>query len=989
MKSSINQKKVKKLKSKFIVGMAIAWALSLPGPAFSQIVPDGNTNTIVNIVDNVTDVTTSTISGVNAFNSFTQFNVNTGNTVNLILPVNTDNLINTISQGVSQIDGILNSIKNSQVGAGNVFLVNPQGIIVGNSGQINVGSLSAITPTQDFVDNFFDSPGVPNEASVTALLNGTSPVNTNAAIINRGKINGSTINLTSGSITNIGMINAKDLHKIVNLEADDINLDENSIIHAGLGKVTINRVTNGDIIISNNGNDVDGLKLSQKELDTIKSCKLNIGNETTTQNIIVNDNLRRNCNLALSAKEGIKTKDIKVGRTLEFLSFGKVKTGNIRVGKDLISKRFNTAFSSKNIYAGNNVKIIHADSIKSERICASNIELIAGGKTTSTVKTGDIYTRQDVINIIGHATETGNIYGKNIKVGGERILETGNIKAKGDINATARELDLGDLTGKNIKFLSESVKVGNIKAYKDISADTDTFFSKNIKTGGNLDISSGNSLDKSMEIITGDIKTGGNVDLAANITETGNIKAGGFVKLTDDNSITTKNICAKDFIELITSQKGDIQTNNLCSCNSIMINVANGNLNTGNINAKQDINISIIDDEQSDSSVTSLKAGKNIDVDVVGEKLATENIKAGEMVSLSASGDTGSTEVITSKDIKAGGPVSLEADTGGTIKTQNISTKSDVIINASNEGVIQTSNINARGIVGVESGGGSAVTTGNICACKGINFDASEAAIGSGNIKTCKDVNLSVFRIGITTGDIKAKGAVTFDVVEGPLETGDIKACKGVSGTADSLGGAEFTSKNIESCATVNIAFGASDNSITTENIKAKGDISLEADTSISTCDLDTPENVTLSSARAIETKQIDAGKNVTGGNITNGNVGKAQSLTTQDINAGENIKLVSDNITTGTITAGGTTELLDDSSIIVNGDINSNDTITLRAGRLTANNLNSSNHINIFADSIELSELKAGNDIYLNKAEHLENVTSLWQAGGKVIITE
>jgi len=134
-----------------------------------QIVADGKTQTQVSVNGNVTDITTSTISGQNAYNSFNYFNVDEGNIANFYLPDSTTNLLNVVSNPVG-INGMVNSIKNGNIG-GNMYFITP-GFVVGESGVLNVGSLKVVTPTQDYINNFFVTPGVPSETETTAVLNG-------------------------------------------------------------------------------------------------------------------------------------------------------------------------------------------------------------------------------------------------------------------------------------------------------------------------------------------------------------------------------------------------------------------------------------------------------------------------------------------------------------------------------------------------------------------------------------------------------------------------------------------------------------------------------------------------------------------------------------------------------------------------------------------------------------------------------------------------
>ena len=127
----------------------------------AMITPDGRTATSVNVSGNTYDVTTSTVSGKNAFNSFSNFDVYKGTTVNLHLPTATLNLINLVRDKKTNIDGILNSIKNGKIG-GNVFILNPHGVAIGKSGVVNVGSLMLSTPNWEFMEQVIAEDGPPN-----------------------------------------------------------------------------------------------------------------------------------------------------------------------------------------------------------------------------------------------------------------------------------------------------------------------------------------------------------------------------------------------------------------------------------------------------------------------------------------------------------------------------------------------------------------------------------------------------------------------------------------------------------------------------------------------------------------------------------------------------------------------------------------------------------------------------------------------------------
>ncbi|MCZ4315718.1 leukotoxin LktA family filamentous adhesin [Comamonadaceae bacterium G21597-S1] len=168
-----------------------------------QIVTDGRTATTLATHSNVTDVMTATQKGANAFNSFVRFDVHQGQVVNLHVPNTANNLINLVSGSVSNIDGMLNAVKNGQVG-GNVWFANPHGMVVGAAGVVNVGSLHLSAPTPAFVDNVFTAPGTPNDGAVAQLLAGTAPRNAGATITIDGTVNAvDTVSVSAGAV-NVG-----------------------------------------------------------------------------------------------------------------------------------------------------------------------------------------------------------------------------------------------------------------------------------------------------------------------------------------------------------------------------------------------------------------------------------------------------------------------------------------------------------------------------------------------------------------------------------------------------------------------------------------------------------------------------------------------------------------------------------------------------------------------------------------------------------------
>lgn len=108
--------------------------------------------------------------------------------------------------GKTNIDGILNSIKNGKIG-GNVFILNPHGIAIGKSGVVNVGSLMLSTPNKEFMDQVIGQDGSISELATKSVLAGDLPINPAGVISVKGKIKAlDSVAVRAGGVVNAGEI---------------------------------------------------------------------------------------------------------------------------------------------------------------------------------------------------------------------------------------------------------------------------------------------------------------------------------------------------------------------------------------------------------------------------------------------------------------------------------------------------------------------------------------------------------------------------------------------------------------------------------------------------------------------------------------------------------------------------------------------------------------------------------------------------------------
>jgi len=203
----------------FFVGQVQAQGQSIP-----QIVPDGQTLTNLQINGATTDITTQTLMGGNGINSFNKFDVYSGNTVNLHVPNQANNLLNLVHQNRSQIDGILNGYKNGAIG-GNVFFLNPHGLVVGATGVINANQVHLMAPNASDMQAMLQGTASQRLTAMQAIQEGRVPVSSSGLITIQGQVNaldkaniqGQSVNL-SGSV-NAGQAGAVNLASAVNMGA--------------------------------------------------------------------------------------------------------------------------------------------------------------------------------------------------------------------------------------------------------------------------------------------------------------------------------------------------------------------------------------------------------------------------------------------------------------------------------------------------------------------------------------------------------------------------------------------------------------------------------------------------------------------------------------------------------------------------------------------------------------------------------------------------
>ncbi len=116
------------------------------------------------------------ISGDTGFRHYTNFNLSQGDIANLIYSNNMSKFVNLVDNRI-YINGILNTLSSSgSFYNGSAIFVSPMGMVVGASGVLNVGSLTAIAPTtSNYLSYLYNSMGQSEADSAASVLSISSP----------------------------------------------------------------------------------------------------------------------------------------------------------------------------------------------------------------------------------------------------------------------------------------------------------------------------------------------------------------------------------------------------------------------------------------------------------------------------------------------------------------------------------------------------------------------------------------------------------------------------------------------------------------------------------------------------------------------------------------------------------------------------------------------------------------------------------------------
>lgn len=220
--------------------------------------PNWTGTTITNSQNNLHhEISTTHINGSVAANKFTKFQVGEKHLVDMHLPENTNHLVNFVDNKIS-VNGTVNALKDKKVG-GNLYFVSPQGMIVGKTGVINAGSLTAVITTDDAYKKYsaLSDQKLPlglgqkeEEALATLqkMQQGEVPLNPTGVITVKGSIN------TGNRIT----LAASQIHLESGAKLSNLETDFKDLVHIKEGQDIVTGSSVSDTMVTREADDGSG-----------------------------------------------------------------------------------------------------------------------------------------------------------------------------------------------------------------------------------------------------------------------------------------------------------------------------------------------------------------------------------------------------------------------------------------------------------------------------------------------------------------------------------------------------------------------------------------------------------------------------------------------------------------------------------------------------------------------------------------------------------
>ena len=806
------------------------------------------------------------------FRHYQDFNLGQGDVANLnFADINT--FVNMVDNQVV-INGIVNSVRGNGFYNGKAVFISPNGMVVGASGVLNVGSLGVYAPNSIDYTNLKNSPSAATLAEATEnASNGGAPITINGKVITAGNVD-----LVGGQIDiakNAGIVGGVNLNQMTiqtseqqatalfnNLVNTDNLANGNNFTSDATGQIRItsnkgvnvagniiNYATGGDyqdanstnysgiLINSHNGSTPDG--------DAITSGINVSGNIVNTKGLVefnnnggdldISGNIKNNGTTHIYnqplAQYGDATKNENIAKNSGINITGKIDTkGNLRIenrgGKGLnISGTVNhegDSFVQNGYSSENDIMGYGKNNEKLDNTGALNI----GGTFNTTGNAEFLNTEygQDGLNVTGNVTTGGKATYTNKGAAGLNVKQGGAIKSSQGLEMTNYGVGGLNITGSanNTGKATVTNHSGRLTVGGTFTNNGDATF---VNNGTELNVSGTVSNENGLLDMTNNGANG------FNVTETGKISGNGGLNMTNSETGT-----AGMNINGTVTNIGNANVLNKAGA----LNVKGSFTNTGDAVFTNDGTNLVVNGTVTNNKGTLKMTNNNGAFNVNGtvrNNGTTTNLTNAGADGLNVTGTVYSNGDLTMTNTGAKG-INL-ASTGRVNGDNNI-----YINNNSKGGVNVKGLVNGQKDVNITSENGNVVIGDNtendnyITAGDNININVNNGSIlneGSATkvktlLKANKNLNMYVTDGTIGT-EVQQDGAISGSTGIGPKNQGSRDFSKSINANI----GGNVTAKTTKNATTANnlvINYAAIDSDMNINSIKADGRVILTVDDS-------------------------------------------------------------------------------------------------------------------------------------------------------------
>lgn len=806
------------------------------------------------------------------FRHYQDFNLGQGDVANLnFADINT--FVNMVDNQVV-INGIVNSVRGNGFYNGKAVFISPNGMVVGASGVLNVGSLGVYAPNSIDYTNLKNSPSAATLAEATEnASNGGAPITINGKVITAGNVdlvggqidiaknagivggvnlNQMTIQTSEQQATALfnNLVNTDNLANGNNFTSDatgqiritsnkGVNVAGNIINYATGGEYQDANSTNysGILINSHNGSTPDG--------DAITSGINVSGNIVNTKGLVefnnnggdldISGNIKNNGTTHIYnqplAQYSDATKNENIAKNSGINITGKIDTkGNLRIenrgGKGLnISGTVNhegDSFVQNGYSSENDIMGYGKNNEKLDNTGALNI----GGTFNTTGNAEFLNTEygQDGLNVTGNVTTGGKATYTNKGAAGLNVKQGGAIKSSQGLEMTNYGVGGLNITGSanNTGKATVTNHSGRLTVGGTFTNNGDATF---VNNGTELNVSGTVANENGLLDMTNNGANG------FNVTETGKISGNGGLNMTNSETGT-----AGMNINGTVTNIGNANVLNKAGA----LNVGGSFTNTGDAVFTNDGTNLVVNGTVTNNKGTLKMTNNNGAFNVNGtvrNNGTTTNLTNAGADGLNVTGTVYSNGDLTMTNTGAKG---INLASTGRVKGDN-----NIYINNNSKGGVNVKGlVNGQKDVNITSENGNVVIGDNtendnyITAGDNININVNNGSIlneGSATkvktlLKANKNLNMYVTDGTIGT-EVQQDGAISGSTGIGPKNQGSRDFSKSINANI----GGNVTAKTTKNATTANnlvINYAAIDSDMNINSIKADGRVILTVDDS-------------------------------------------------------------------------------------------------------------------------------------------------------------